>query len=76
MHGCNIDHIMSEVLIKRDIVNSFHNYDITEIIDTVETLMRNHKIERVYTYIKWWTVYKHKSINLVKNNLVKDTTNN
>jgi len=52
MHGCNIDHIMSEVLIKRDIVNSFHNYDITEIIDTVETLMRHHKIERVYTYIK------------------------
>ena len=32
MLECNIDHVMSEVLIKRDIVNSFHNYDMTEII--------------------------------------------
>ncbi len=69
---CNIDHIMSEVLIKRDIVKSLHNYDMTEIIDVVESLMRNHKIDRVYTYIKWWTVYKDKSIDLVKDNIGKD----
>ena len=72
MLSCKIDHIMSEVLIKRDIVNSFHNYDMTEIIDTVEALMRNNKIDRVYTYIKWWTVYKKKTIELVKDNLSKD----
>ena len=69
---CNIDHIMSEVLIKRDIVKSLHNYDMTEIIDVVESLMRNHKIDRVYTYIKWWTVYKDKSIDLVKDNIGQD----
>tara|TARA_B100001094_G_scaffold324807_1_gene378002 strand:+ start:928 stop:1125 length:198 start_codon:yes stop_codon:yes gene_type:complete len=63
---------MSEVLIKRDIVKSLHNYDMTEIIDVVESLMRNHKIDRVYTYIKWWTVYKDKSIDLVKDNIGKD----
>tara|TARA_B100000686_G_C16568909_1_gene851809 strand:- start:222 stop:419 length:198 start_codon:yes stop_codon:yes gene_type:complete len=63
---------MSEVLIKRDIVKSLHNYDMTEIIDVVESLMRNHKIDRMYTYIKWWTVYKDKSIDLVKDNLGKD----
>ena len=72
MLSCNIDHIMSEVLIKRDIVKSLHNYDMTEIIDVVESLMRNHKIDRMYTYIKWWTVYKDKSIDLVKDNLGKD----
>jgi len=76
MLECNIDHVMSEVLIKRDIVNSFHNYDMTEIIDTVEELMRNNKIDRVYTYIKWWAVYKEKSIDLVKNNLGKDIKKN
>ena len=76
MLECNIDHVMSEVLIKRDIVNSFHNYDMTEIIDTVEALMRNNKIDRVYTYIKWWAVYKEKSIDLVKNNLGKDIKKN
>jgi len=72
MLSCNIDHVMSEVLIKRDIVKSLHNYDMTEIIDVVESLMRNHKIDRMYTYIKWWTVYKDKSIDLVKDNLGKD----
>ena len=72
MLSCNIDHIMSEVLIKRDIVKSLHNYDMTEIIDVVESLMRNHKIDRMYTYIKWWTVYKDKSVDLVKDNLGKD----
>ena len=72
MLSCNIDHVMSEVLIKRDIVKSLHNYDMTEIIDVVESLMRNHKIDRMYTYIKWSTVYKDKSIDLVKDNLGKD----
>ena len=61
--------------IKEDICKEFPQYPKDSISKIVEELMKEQKIQRIYSFSGWWVLYKRKAITKVNEFIENETKN-